>query len=555
MSQNEQGVLYPFRLTGSRMRQSAVQLRRQGNVLDALALVRRAAEQDDTPAGWQTLAAELRQMGNWEAAVRLLARTLSQSPHHSGAWMDMARCLHALGQDALAVDCAYHQLQEDPWSAEGDAARSFLAETDTLAEGKEPGRVQRLAQKGLAAWQSGDRAAGERCVRRALRLTDDKERLLVTAAMLCMLEMDLTGALKYLPRALRCNPEDPRTLTALATLYHQLGKRRMSRAFLKKAGMYADSVMAEDGFLSAAWAQDAWGEMADYLTARMKRQPHRIALLSAQATMCGEQGNLTGAQALWREILAIDPDDRQAATLIAWSQTQPQLFINVPGLLPRMERQRQMTELRMAGESLAAAELLCHGSRSRRLVDWALESIDTSERRLAMELLERADGPAVIAYLKELLCRPFLNMEAHQWALVRLAEMGCREEMLMMAGPHYTLVQCQALDEKKPRQPWRIFLPLLLQETRRYGASNAIADFAASLWRCMTHSQRMDAAGPGRLVWCKAMEILYLRMTGREERAATVALHTPLSPRRISRVLRQLGRTLEAETVTEVSGS
>ena len=46
MSQNEQGTLYDFRLSGSRMRQSAQQLRRQGQVVDALVLTRRAAEQE-----------------------------------------------------------------------------------------------------------------------------------------------------------------------------------------------------------------------------------------------------------------------------------------------------------------------------------------------------------------------------------------------------------------------------------------------------------------------------------------------------------------------------
>ena len=59
MEQNEQGMLYPFRISGSRLRQRAQQLRRYGQTLDALALVRRAAEQEDTPAGWMALAEEL----------------------------------------------------------------------------------------------------------------------------------------------------------------------------------------------------------------------------------------------------------------------------------------------------------------------------------------------------------------------------------------------------------------------------------------------------------------------------------------------------------------
>lgn len=551
MSQNEQGMLYPFRLTGSRMRQSAVQLRRQGQALDALALVRRAAEQDDTPAGWQALAAELRQMGNWEAAVQVLARVLSRDPHQQGAWIDLARCLHALGQTSLAVDCAYHQLQEDPWSPEGDAARGLLAETDTAENRKEPGRTQRLIQRGITAWQSGSREAGERCIRRALRMTADKERLLVTASMMCMLELDFEGAMKYLPRALRYAPEDPRTLTALATLYHQLGKRRISRAFLILAGQYADSVLAEDGFLSAAWAQDAWEETTDYLDARMRRYPYRIALLRAKATMRCEQGDISGAQQLWREILAIDPDDRLASTMMTWSQEQPDNIICLPGMLPRPERAKQMLELKMAVESLEPAALVEPGSRIRRMLDWMLESTDPAERRTVLALLEAAEDDAFIPYLKELLCRPFLRMEVRQWALVRLAQMGCREEMLMMAGPHYTLVQCQPVNESKPQEPWRIFLPLWLTETQKYGASKEAVEFAASMWRMMSPAQRTDAAGSGRLVWCKALEVLWLRMTGAEEQAASVAVKSALSPRKISRVLRQLGKKLQDDLLKE----
>lgn len=547
MSQNEQGVLYPFRLTGSRMRHSAQQLRRYGQALDAVALVRRAAEQDDTPAAWMALADEMCRTGNWEAAVKLLARVLSRDGRHPGAWTALARCLHRLGQTPLAVDCAYHQLQEDPWSPDGDAARALLAEMDVPRAGHESSRLQRMVHRGMTAWQTGDRTAGERIIRRALKLSPDKERLLVTTAMMCMLEMDFEGALRYLPRALKCNQKDPRTLTAFATLYHQLGKRRISRGFLQKAGQHAESVMAEDGFLSAAWAQDAWADMSEYLTRRLKHTPHRIALMGAKATMCCETGDLPSARQLWREILGIDPDDRQAAAMMAWSQLQPEHLLCVPGMIPRPERQRQMTELRMAAESLETSVLLRHGSRERRLLDWALESSEPIERQHAMALLETAEGEDIIAYLKELLCRPFLRMEVRQWALVRLAQLGCREEMLMMAGPHYTLVQCQPVEESRPQQPWRIFLPAFLHETRRHGAAGELAQYAAAIWLLMTPEQRMDAIGAEKLTWCKALEVFWLWQHKANEQAERVLKTAGVSPRRIGRAMRRLAQNLELE--------
>lgn len=552
MSQNEQGMLYPFRLSGSRMRQSAVQLRRQGQVLDAVTLVRRAAEQEDTPSAWQALAAELRQTGNWEAAAQLLARVLSRDAQHPGAWIDMGRCLQALGQPDAALDCAYHQLQDDPWSPEGDAARAMLAELETSAEDREPRRTQRLIHRGLTAWQSGNRALGERRIRRAIRMAADKERLLVTTAMMCMMEMDFEGALTYLPMALRHNPDDPRTLTALSTLYSQLGKRRLARGFLQRAGRHADSVLAEDSFLTAAWAQDAWPEMTEYLDARMKRQPYRIPLLTAKATMCSERGEDAEAQQLWRDILAIDPDDRHAATMISMAQDAPERFLNAPGMLPRAERQRQMTELKMAVESRRMAELLRPGRRSRRLVDWFLTGNYAEERQYVMSLLEKSgEAEAAISYLKELLCRPFLRMEIRQWALIRLAEMGCREEMLIMTGGHFNLIACQKVDEQKQERPWRMFLSLLLEETRRYRESNEIAEFAAEVWSALTQQQRLDAAGQHRYAWVKAMEILYLRMAGEEESAVRAVADAALSARKISRVLRTIGRCMMAEPVTE----
>ena len=427
------------------------------------------------------------------------------------------------------------------WGKDGDTARDVIAALDVLPDDKEPRRTQRLIHRGLTAWQSGDRATGERRIRRALRVAADKERLLVTTAMLCMLEMDFDGALHYLPRALRLNPEDPRTLTALSTLYQQLGKRRLARGFLVRAGKHADSVMAEDGFLTSAWAQDAWDEMNDYLAARMKRQPHRIPLLAAKATMLCENDDLNSARQLWKEILSIDPDDRSAATLLARAQHAPEQLFTAPGMLPRAERQRQLTELQMAAESLPMEDLLQAGSLGRRTLDWFLASSDLQERQYAMELLGCED-PAVIPYLKELLCRPFLRHDVRQWALIRLAEMGCLDEMLILAGTHYTMIACRKVDEETAASPWRQFLPELLGETRRYRCSGEILRFAAGIWRKLPEEARLQAGGTHRYLWAKAVEVLFLLKNGEEALAAKAVRESVQSSRRISRVLRRIHR-------------
>lgn len=552
MNQNEQGVLYPFRLSGSRMRQRAVLLRRQGRPLDALFLLRRAAEQDDTPAAWLALATELRLMGNWEAAAEVLARVLSRDDGEPGAWLEMGRCLEALGHPDAAVDCAYHQLQASPWSPEGDAARAMLAELESTPGDNEPHRTQRLIHRGLTAWQAGDRALGERRLRRAVRMTADQERLLVTAGMMCMMETDLSGAMHYLPPALRLNPDDPRTLTALSTLFAQQGKRRMARAFLQRAGKTAASVLDEDGFLTAAWAQDAWPEMEAYLEERMKQHPHRKALLSAKASMCCERGELPAARELWKEILTIDPEDRYAASMLQASQGAEERLLCMPGLLPASERQRQLAEMKRLAENRSIAEVLTPGSRSRRLLDWLLTGPDSAETRFAMSLLERnPTDEAAITYLKELLCRPFLPSEIRQWALIRLAEAGCRDEMLLVNSGRFSRIACRKVKEGQAVHPWRMFLPVLLESTRQHHQSREIAEFAADIWRKLSHADHMEAAAAHCYAWCKALEVLYLRMTGQEAAAARTMKDAALSARKISRVLRSISRCMQAEPVTE----
>lgn len=552
MNQIEQGVLYPFRLSGSRMRQGAVTLRRQGRTLDALSLLRLAAEQDDTPAAWHALAAELVSLCNWETAVPLLARVLSRDAHQSGVWMDMARCLQALGDSGGALDCVYHQLQEAPWSPEGDAARAMLADMHLMADEEEPRRTQLLLRRGKDAWQRGNRRAGERRIRRALRLTDRKLPMLLAASALCRMERDDAGAMKYLCCALRHDPEDSRTLTAFSSLLHEQGRRRLACAFLQKAGEHAVSVPEEDCFLTAARRQRAWKEMQAYLEERMKRQPCRKALLYARAQMHVLQDDMDSAVSLWREILAIDPDDRYTATLVSGSRyAMFQLLSRNAGLAPG-ERRRQRQLLEEAAATSDMATLLKPGSRARRLIDWFITGDNEDERSYAMALLgAHSTGEAVIAYMKELLCRPFLPMDVRQWALIHLADTVHAEELLISIGGRFSRVACQRTEKKRAVHPWRMFLPSLLTETRRYRKSRDIADFAASLWRVMPCEYRMEAATTQRYAWCKAMEALYLRTAGEEEAALRVVEEAALPARKISRVLRKLGRCVMAQPVTE----
>lgn len=545
MKETNQGMVIPFSLSGSRMRRSAQEYRRRGQVLDALSLVRRAAEQEDTASGWQTLAAELRQLGCWEAAAGLLGRTLSREEHAPSAWLDMARCQAALGAKGLATDCLYHQLQEDPWSPEGDAARAMLAEMDDLPEMKEPHRTDRLIHRGLRAWHTGSAAQGIRMLERAVRITANKARLMTTIALLYMTQWDFRGSMKWLSRAMRQAPEDPRVTCTMAAVLQQMGRRRMARGFLRRAMPMCLECAKEEQFLTSAWAMDAWPEMNEYLTVRLRQHPHRTPLLRAKATILYEQGRVQEAQEVWRQILSVDPGDRRSAALLTWSReglqeqaTMPML----PGRLPSSVLAQQRSRL----EASDGTELLRHGCEERKIMEWYAVSGDPEEAELLMTLLQsQPDREGEIRFFRELLTRPDTAESLRRRALVRLAELEHFEPLTMLMGDRYTVAQCQKVKADRIGKPWRTFLPLLLKETRRYGESMEIAHFAAALWPVMSQEQHLDAAASGGFLWCRAFEVLWLRQTGREDEAVRVVRRMPVSARRVSRLLRQLGQALE----------
>lgn len=544
MSQNEQGVLYPFRLSGSRMRRSAAELRRHGQALDALILVRRAAEQEDTPAAWLALAQELRLTGNWEAAAQLLARVISREPEHPEAWLEMARCLRALGLTELALNCAYNQLRIALDGGEVDRIRYFIAELQPPEKEHTIHREQKLMHRALAAWRNGERPLGERRLRRLERITDDKEGLLTSAAMLCMMELDLDGAQKYLAKALRRNPQSPRILTALSTLYYQRGKRRLARGLLQKAGQYADTVLAEDGFLTAAWAENAWGELQAYLDARKRLLPYRTALQSAEAGMLMEIGMHQTARDMWKNVVAINPDDRYAAAMLASSPEDEERILNVPGMIPRRMRRRQMEELTCA--AARGEELLTIGSANRRLMDWLLSSSEEKERKCAEALLGKCDTAAATALLKELLCRPFLPGETREMALRQLNEIGGCDQAPILLGSCYSIVRCCTPDESRRSRPWREFLSTLLSVTRSHRMSNEIVDYAADLWQRLPKAMRLRAAGRA-YTWSQAVEVLFLLEAGEPDKAIRVMKDSYMSPYRIGRVIRRIRRCVNQD--------
>lgn len=542
MNQSELGRVMPFALSGTRLRRSAQEYRRRGQVLEALSLVRRAAEQDDTAAAWQALAAELRQLSCWEAASVVLGRVLSRADRPASAWLDMARCQLAMGQQETAGDCLYHLLYEQPWSPEADTAQALLQDLEPKREEAEPARLPLLMHRAVTTWQQGDRKLGSRRMKRAIRMSPKKARMMTTMALLHMMTGDGQAALRWLTRAMKSEPQEPAAPCSMAALLHQMDRRRIARALLRMAAPLCTDPAGEERFCTAAWAMDAWQELESFVSQRLKCTPHRIPLLQARATMLHGQGRAEAAQSTWRQILAIDPCDRRAATLLTWTKMNPGMMLTT-GRLPLSALREQRKLLANAGEGLFRP-----GSEERRVLDWCAASQESEEQLLAFDTAQKhPDRAGEILWLRELLTRPDVQEPLRQKALMRLAELQHFESVTVLVAERYATAQCQPVSSRPNRKLWRMFLPVFLQVAWRCPQVSESVHFAAKVWERMTPAERKEAASDQAFRWSELILILRLWQEGKAEAAARRfrSLHMP--ERRIRRMVRRFLPMLDNE--------
>ena len=552
MTEKNFGQVVPFTLSAARLRKGASVYRKRGQFVEALELTRRAAREEDTPSGWLALAQQLRAQGCWEQAANILTMLLARDDVLPETWLELARCLRAIGLTELATDCLYHQLEDDPWSAGADEARMMLAGLETSFPRKAPDRLPLMVRRGLRAWQEGRHELALRRLRRALRLEDETERLHITLSYLYLSEDDMPSALKEIFRAIHAAPEHPQARLALCGMLAQEEKRRAALGLMRQARLLCQDVPSEELYLNAAWAIDAYREAEDYLLERLRRWPGRIALLLPLADVAWATNQRERAIQIWRHILRIDPDDRRAGAMLRWAESDPDDSLPSPGALPMSALREHLLALsRAVIAGLPEEELLRPGSETRAMLDGCFDIAEETQQAAALSLLSESEHPAVIRYLRLLLLHPGVLPQVRRRVLVRLAELGQTSPMYMLMGNRITTVQCQPIGPSRRISLWRMFLPALLRETCRWRQSPEIIGFAADLWPLMAPEQRRAAAGQEQLCYVKAIELLYLRVTGQEAAAQEIAAHLPISARRIGRVLRQLARIMDDTAESE----
>lgn len=544
MEQMDRDNAVPFAATPRQMRRWAQERRRRGEMVEALELLRHAAQLDpaNTP-GLELVAEQLARMGCYEQAVNLYLALVPREDHAYALWLNLGRCLVSLGLKRMARDCLEHYLLLDNSSAQALEAHYLL--TDLEAEEDIPlsaNRAWRLTLRAMRMWGAGEEEKSQRALRRAVRISRDPGGLQTALAEIDLARQRPEEARRRAAYALRRYPDGMRQLTLMARAMAACGYPRAARGFLQRAISQCEAPADEALLLNAMFALEDWNELENYITEALTLSPYRATLLYARMRLYLATQRREEAIRVARYLLRIDPRCARARSLL-YPEEQPRCGAERPlGVLERLDP-----------STTRAEEALLPTSPIRRALDDLFSSPVQTPQMRAVEVMEafQGDPEPLKRYMKVLLTSLTTEKMVKRRLMMALFHLGETGPLTVVADDQSVTVQAQAL-EKRHRSEWSLFLPRLLTYRQDRNAPVSFqreqtVAFAAAHWRHMPAEWRRNALTDS-LPYCVAVEALTLQQRGEEEAELWLLSRYPRLRRRVQRAIRRwLGASVQNE--------
>lgn len=547
MEQMDRDNAVPFAATPRQMRRWAQERRRRGEMVEALELLRHAAQLDpaNTP-GLELVAEQLVRMCCYEQAANLYLALLPREDHTYALWLNLGRCLATLGLTRLARESLDHYLALDNSSSQALEAHYLLTDLEQEEEAPQsPNRAWKLTLRAMRMWGEGEEAKSQRALRRAVRISRDPGRLQTTLAEIDLARQRPEEALRRAAFALRRTPDGMRQLTLMARAMEECGYCRVALGFLRRALSQCEELPDEALLLHAMFSLNAWNELDRYLTDALTLSPYRAALHLARMRLFMVTGHREEMLRVARYLVRIDPQCTEAQEVLH------------PEDQPGCEAERPLGVLaRLDPSTIRAEEALSPTSPIRLALDELFSTPSPVPQQRAVEVLEKLQGDSepLKRYMKVLLTSLTTAQVVKQRLLLALFHLGETGPLTMVADDQYVTVQAQALENRR-RSEWSLFLPRLLTYRQDRDAPvpfqrEQTVEFAAAHWRPMREEWRHNAL-TDFLPYCVAAEALTLGQCGEENAELWLLSRYPRLRRKVQRAIRRwLSATGPAEKET-----
>ena len=421
----------PFERGNDYLMRRAQVNRQAGRLLDALALQRRATEQEDSPACRMDLAQTLCQMGCYEESNRILAGMLGEPDAPGDCYFGLCCNYMGMGQDELAYRAMVQFLARDPQALNRDEVSQMFNDLMRTRSAHRQAHLTRSARRALqlskaaqARQDQGDLALAYRLMKRALRALKGSEDVNIRTQMAQLL--NLLGrhqeAARQMDKVLSFRLVGDGSLGVAAKVYAQAGQASKAAAAILRLEAREPQGASLRLLLDACCAVGD-DERVRLLAPRALRDtPYDRRLLHQCAVNRVRQGRpVEQAVSFWTRALRIDPGD----TVARWGikqATQGKLLPSMPYdyALPAAEAERWRHQLCQA-LVMDNSALLERFHRCRALEDrlrWALYGSNRQAMLMARRLLSRLDDPTARRMLSESLAVPWAGEDDSGQAMV-----------------------------------------------------------------------------------------------------------------------------------------
>lgn len=420
--------------------------RRENNPVDALELMRHAAERSPENKEYQLDLAELYcEMGCHEQSNRLLLDLLSRKDAPAECYYGLA--LNQLGLNDLegARQSLRLYRSADPNGAlSGDAGR-LAAELEIYDALNRPAsrrlyRAMCIADRACDAMREGEGEKANRLFERSFALSSEQYEMRAMYAMNLLSVGDEQAARREAERASEGFPPSVRAMCVSAQVLHALGETDRAKALVRES-MKEHTDGADLRLLIYTLSElEMHAEAAESARLALQETPYDRQLLHIRAVALYRSGRSEDqVRHFWLRILRIDPDDtiarfyQDAAAKGVLKDNMPDYVYQVP----EAEYERRFVWLsEQVNEGLIRTrEIWKADPEFRRLIRWAAAADNEKLRHVAVTVIAAMDDEEAQSSARALLFSRNVQTELkiHAASLLRLR--GADMKAMLPAEP------------------------------------------------------------------------------------------------------------------------
>ncbi len=435
----------PFTRSAAYLYQRAVINRREGHLLDALELTRRALEKDPGNVDYELdLAQVLCELGCYVQSNRILTRMLAEDNTLTECYFGLASNFYGMNDADSSYKALMCFLSEDPQSAGrqevGELLHNlFIARTLNGQKSRRKARAAKLSARGLMLMRSGDLSEAEQALRRSLQVNPRHSETRALLAMCLAKKGDVEGAMKEVARSLRPAKPPLRALCIAAQIEYSTQNPEAAARLIDQAAARNPEGGQLRILLDAACDLNMHERVFELTQKALAEAPFdRTLLHRCAAAIVNTSRPLERAAQCWARIKRLEPGDEVAGYYLAHSDQKP---IDYAYRLPPEvidERADYLAETARSGlEGVEAA--WTQGEKLQRIVRWALECGDPIFLRAGVNILSAVETHEAECLLRQVLLEPGAAQTVKHQAVTLLGLRGAKPPFLMTGEDKFSL--------------------------------------------------------------------------------------------------------------------